>query len=278
VLGAESIRPGEQALVRIHLPVDLPLLPGDRFVLRERGRDETVGGGEVLDVDPVLPASRALPDRSVSRVVAERGWVTAEQLARLTGEERSPDVGHWVVAPDVLAADRQRLLDDIEAAGEHGVDLASLDERRRALTTSMVSDPMLTAGGPIRVEAGRVYSAAAADPLADHPAVHALAVGGCAPDDPVGLDRGQLRELARRGIVWERDGIWFHASAVDAAAAAAARLLTTQPDGFTMAQLRDALGVTRKFAVPLATELDARGITRRRGDLRIGGPRLPNAD
>ena len=40
-------------------------------------------------------------------------------------------------------------------------------------------------------------------------------------------------------------------------------------------QLRDELGVSRKYALPLANELDARGITRRRGDLRIGGPRLP---
>ena len=42
-----------------------------------------------------------------------------------------------------------------------------------------------------------------------------------------------------------------------------------------MAQLRDAIGATRKHALPLANELDARGVTRRRGDLRIAGPRLP---
>jgi selenocysteine-specific elongation factor len=48
----------------------LPLLPGDRFVLRESGRDETVGGGEVLDVAPVVRASEATPDRSIERVVA----------------------------------------------------------------------------------------------------------------------------------------------------------------------------------------------------------------
>ncbi|NDA77951.1 MAG: hypothetical protein EBY07_09180, partial [Actinobacteria bacterium] len=43
---------------------------------------------------------------------------------------------------------------------------------------------------------------------------------------------------------------------------------------FTLSQFRDALGITRKHAVPLATELDARGITRRRDDVRIAGPRL----
>ena len=39
----------------------VPLLPGDRYVLRECGRSETVGGGEVLDVAPVLPASKVRP-------------------------------------------------------------------------------------------------------------------------------------------------------------------------------------------------------------------------
>ena len=52
VLGSQSLQPGTTGLVRLHLTTALPLLPGDRFVLRESGRDETVGGGEVLDVAP----------------------------------------------------------------------------------------------------------------------------------------------------------------------------------------------------------------------------------
>src|SRR6202030_1994459 len=117
VLGADTIEPGGSGLVRLHLPVALPLLPGDRFVLRESGRSETVGGGEILDVDPVLPASRARPDRSVERVVAERGWIEVDQLARLTAVRRPPDVGgRWVVDPDLLAATRRRLLETVTAA------------------------------------------------------------------------------------------------------------------------------------------------------------------
>ncbi len=77
VLGDRPIAPGTDGAIRLHLPHPLPLLPGDRFVLRESGRSETVGGGEILDVDPVLPASRARPDRSVERVVAERGGSTS---------------------------------------------------------------------------------------------------------------------------------------------------------------------------------------------------------
>ncbi len=54
-----------------------------------------------------------------------------------------------------------------------------------------------------------------------------------------------------------------------------ARLLAASPDGFTVAAIRDELGTTRKFVLPLLAQLDATGVTRRRGDLRIGGPRLP---
>jgi selenocysteine-specific elongation factor len=76
-------------------------------------------------------------------------------------------------------------------------------------------------------------------------------------------------------VLVERDGQWFHAAALDAATRAAAGLLAADPAGFTMAQFRDACATTRKHALPLANELDARGITRRRGDVRIAGPRLP---
>jgi selenocysteine-specific translation elongation factor len=93
VLGAEALAPGADGAVRIFLPASLPLLPGDRFVLRESGRDETVGGGEVLDIEPVLRASRAAPDRTIERVVRERGWVTVDDVERLTGQRVEPTVG-----------------------------------------------------------------------------------------------------------------------------------------------------------------------------------------
>lgn len=95
------------------------------------------------------------------------------------------------------------------------------------------------------------------------------------PPDPDGVDRGELRELVRRSMVVERDGLYFAPAAVDAAARHAAALLASHPDGFTVAQARDALGATRKHVLPLLAILDSTGVTRRRGDLRVGGPRLP---
>ena len=128
VLGPESLAPGATGAVRLHLPADLPLLPGDRYVLRETGRDETVGGGEVLDVHPVLPASRARPDRRIERVVAERGWVDADELEALTGERRAPTVGRWVVDPAAAAAAADELRERLAA----GIELAELTDRQRA--------------------------------------------------------------------------------------------------------------------------------------------------
>lgn len=266
VLGAEALVPGTTGLVRLHLPVPLPLLPGDRFVLRESGRSETVGGGEVLDVVPVLPASRARPDRDVARVVAERGWVDADELEALTGVRVAPTVGRWVVAPGAAEALTATVAAKVADAGDLGLDVATLGERERAVLASL---PDLDVAG------GRVRARAHADPLADHPVLAALEAGGCSPPAPEGVDRATLRELVRRGVVVELDGLLFAPSAVDRAARAAAALLARSPDGFTMSELRDELGVTRKHALPLANELDARGITRRRGDLRIAGPRLP---
>ena len=268
ILGPDALDPGTEGAVRIHLPEPLPLLPGDRFVLRESGRAETVGGGEVLDVDPTERASRARPDRSVDRVVRERGWVPVDELERLTGERREPDLDRWVVDPVVLHRTLEDLRNALADAGPRGLDLVGLGELARAAVV------LLDDAG---VEAGRLVPAGVADPLADHPFVAALAASPFVPPPPDGVDRGDLRELVRRGDVVEVEGIFFASSAVDAAARLAARLLADHPEGFTVSTFREEAGNTRKHAMPLLARLDATGMTRRRGDLRIAGPRLPQA-
>jgi selenocysteine-specific elongation factor len=269
ILGPSSIQPGASGLVRLHLPVALPLLPGDRYVLRESGRNETVGGGEILDVAPVLPASRARPDRSVARVVAERRWVLADELARLTGEKTAPVLGPWVVDPDALEAARTELHARIADAGPLGLELARLDERAR-LVLGTLDD--------ITVDGGRVRPAAQRDPLAGHPFVAALEAAPFSPPDPVGVDRAELRELVRHGTVVDLGGVFYAASAVDAAARLCARLLVGRPEGFTVAEFRDAAGSSRKHTLPILARMDETGVTRRRGDYRIAGPRLPAPD
>lgn len=267
VLGDRPLAPGHHGLVRLHLPVPLPLVPGDRFVLRESGRDETVGGGEILDVAPVLPAARARPDRDIDRVIAERGWVRADELERLTGVHRPPDTGDWVVAPAALAAAVDAVRARVAAAGELGLDVAGLDERERAVLASL---------GDVAIERGRARPVAQRDPLADHPLLGALGADPFTPPDPaaLGVDRAEVRELVRRGYVIEVKGICFSPAAIEAACDLLRDRFDRQPDGLTVAEIREALGTTRKYAIPLLTHLDETGRTRRRGDVRIAGPRL----
>jgi selenocysteine-specific elongation factor len=246
VLGPTTIEPGADGRVRVQLRTALPLLPGDRYVLRESGRGETVGGGEIVDVAPTRP----------------RDWIAADELERLTGVPQQPTIGPWVVESAALHA----MADDLRARAETGLDVAVLDDRERAV--------LATLDGVV-VDRGVARAAGAADPMADHPWLAALSAQPFAPPPPDGVARDEVREATRRGLAIERDGIWFAPSAVDQAALVVAALIATKPGGVTVAEIRDALGTTRKYLLPLLGILDATGVTRRRGDLRVAGPRLP---
>ena len=115
-----------------------------------------------------------------------------------------------------------------------------------------------------------------ADGLAAHPWLAALRAEPFTPPDPEGVDPAEVRELVRQGLVVRCEKVWFAADAVEGAAAVVAGLLAEHPDGVSVGDVREALGSTRKYVVPLLAHLDATGRTRRRGDLRIAGPRLPS--
>jgi selenocysteine-specific elongation factor len=108
-LDADEVRPGTDTLVRLHLERPLVLDVFEPVVLRDSGRDETVGGGLVLDPFPpaVVRGTAARVRRTeeleareaagraglLERVLAERGVVPLADLPRLAA-----------VAPDDLAA------------------------------------------------------------------------------------------------------------------------------------------------------------------------------
>jgi selenocysteine-specific elongation factor len=270
VLGAEVIPPGGSGFVRIHLPTTLPLLPGDRFILRDHGRSETVGGGEILDVAPIRPASKAKPSRSLERTVAEHGWIALDEMNRLTGETswNGPIVQNkWAVDRAVLDQALQQIRTAVDQAGALGLDLATLTDRDRLLLDRLAPEGIAIVNG--RLQRGEVR-----DPLADHAFVAALEVSLFQPPDAIGVDRMELRELIRRKLVIEHESVYFSPKAIAEASAIAAKLLAANPEGFTVGMMRDTTGATRKHIVPLLSYLDANGITRRRGDLRIAGPRL----
>jgi hypothetical protein len=82
-----------------------------------------------------------------------------------------------------------------------------------------------------------------------------------------------VRQLAQQGVIFEHDAVAFHRDTLESLRPELEKLWQVSPEGFTVSQLRDALGITRKHAVPLAECVDKYGLTRRAGDVRIRGHR-----
>lgn len=247
-------------LVRIRIPRSLPLTPGDRFVLRHTGTDSTIAGGTVLDVAPVERTSRARPTGTTDSQLEHHGWVRIEVARRLTGRSIDAVAGSWTASTSRVA-DTTTRLDTMLDRGP--VDLVSLAPYERDLLGTM-RDVMVEHGTARRT---------GSEPLAAHPFAIATREAGVTPPSSVDADRDLVRRLVQAGIVVEHDGIAFHVDTLASLQSALTALWADHPDGFTVSDLRTRLAITRKHAVPLAECLDKAGLTRRRGDLRIPGPR-----
>jgi selenocysteine-specific elongation factor len=268
LIGTEEIAPGDSGHARVFLSRALALAPHDRFVLRETGRDETVAGGLVVEIDPTTRMSKADPTDDVTRLIERRGMVGTKEIFLRTGQIHEPTVDDVLFSAAMLSAAHDELLEMVRAAGERGVDIAALDDSRRQAARTLRPDKAVT-------ENGRLYAPDKAPSRQSHSAVlDALASSPFSPPDAKSFDRDELRRLVQAGRVVNLDGIHFAASSLDAAHEVARRLLDARPEGFGASEFREALGTSRKFAIPLAEALDARGVTRRRGDVRIAGPRL----
>jgi selenocysteine-specific elongation factor len=86
----------------------------------------------------------------------------------------------------------------------------------------------------------------------------------------VGIARKVLGELARDGrIVRISSELHFSAGAMARARESLTAYLRAHPTGASAGELRDALGVSRKYAIPLLEYFDAQGLTKRDGDVRV---------
>jgi selenocysteine-specific elongation factor len=101
---------------------------------------------------------------------------------------------------------------------------------------------------------------------------------GFQPPDPAsfaghaGGNAASLKDLielcvAEGQLVRVTEDIYLHSEA-EAAMRRLVRQKLSAGSGLTVAEIRDALGTTRKYAVPLCEYLDRIGLTRREGDLR----------
>ncbi len=109
--------------------------------------------------------------------------------------------------------------------------------------------------------------------------VEAHTRAGFSPPDPqefvnlAGGNAGAIREIyevavAEGLLVKINDGLYLDAATEAALRTRVSERLRTGP-GLTVAEVRDLLGTTRKYAVPLCEYLDRVGLTTRVGDLRV---------
>ncbi len=82
-----------------------------------------------------------------------------------------------------------------------------------------------------------------------------------------------LKLLQQQGEIVEAEQFWFSRTALEEAIARIQQHFSVEKE-LTLAQFRDSLGTTRKYAVPLMEYLDGKHITRRRGDVRMAGSKL----
>ena len=263
LIGTRELQANENGFVRIALQTPIPILPGDRYILRESGRQETIGGGEVLDIAPTLRVSKAKPNRSVERVISERQWVTAKELELLTGEVCQPMVGDWLTTAKLLDTTRKELALKLAKTSD-GLEISRLKPHEQAVLVTLPD---------VVIEMGRARIKGASS-ITEHPYVGLFAKSGVTPPDTKTLDRNIVRQIVQRGLFVDIDGVVFHISALETARLNVQKILQQHPNGFTVSQFRENLGITRKHAVPLLEALDRRAITKRNGDLRVGGARL----
>ena len=277
---------------RITLAWPLPLIVGDRLLLRDPGRRLVVGGVHVLDAEPPplkrrgdgnrrARALAAMPlEGDVLVKVAERGAVAVEDLRRigLLGPDATPppqirELGRWWVhqpSYDDWARQLRVLVerDDQRDALTPGVSEGAARDALPAPAGLFIDRLAADAGLELhnghvrlrRVHADLGQAEAAVARLEARLAANPF--GAPKADELAALALG-ARELAAaeraRRVLRLPGGVVL----LPSAPALALRALAQLPQPFTTSQARQALDTSRRVAIPLLEHLDRCGLTRR---------------
>jgi selenocysteine-specific elongation factor len=282
-------------------PVPAPdgaVTPASSGYLGPAGLDGWTGivGATVLDVTPppltrrgaAAAAARELaswPDQpGAAELLRRHGLLRASSLLAMgIRDHPEPVTGEWLVDPDrwsALAAE----LGEVLAAHTAREPLAPglpLEAARAALSLPDRRLVTALAGPPFRISAGLVQLAPSGEgpastglPESVQAAVRILRADlanapFAAPDAErlrkLGLDVRAIAAAARAGLLLRVSDQIVLAPGADEAAA---RVLADLPQPFTAAQARQALGTTRRTAIPLLEYLDRAGVTERLPDDR----------
>lgn len=283
------VRPLGDDLARLSAGIDLPWRVGDRAILRDPG-SRRLWAVRVLDVDPIPLTRRGAAARRAQALAGDdlaatrlrsRSADRVATLARLGLSAPSTAVrqGDWLLDPSAVATWRGRLVEAVRA--HHDADALSAGmpvvEAARALAlpehlpAALGPDLVrgLVAGTDLAITDGRVHDATASGLGPAEAGVAALeerlrGTPFVAPErgdlDDLGLGPAELAAAARLGrLLRLPDDVVL----LPSGPAQAMRLLAGLEQPFTLSAARQALGTTRRVAVPLLEHLDSRGWTRR---------------
>ena len=268
-----------------------PLRLGDRLALRGPGLD-ALAGVEVVDMDPPLLNRRGAPVRraqalrdqnpfDASAYVARKEAVMKETLAAAGFDVANKPASlvefrsWWVNAQAIARWTAQlRTLFDTHLTDHHlsdGLPLATALSALALPDDSLVS--IAVAGARLKRD-GAIIRDPHAAPRDLGPAEKSVAIveAQLAKEPFVAPDAGTLDELGLGPIelaAAERAGRLLRVGPIvllPSAPQQAAEILSQQPGEFTLSHARQALGTTRRVAVPLLEYMDARGLTRRTSD------------
>ena len=273
------VRPLGTAAARLRLTRPLPLRIGDIGLLRDPGEHRIAAGVEVLDVRPPplrrRGAARVRADELATGKATPPVCARAEDLRAMGFPATGQRVGEWVVDPQWWAERRHQMMTAVKSwAAEHdvaaGMPMETLRQQADLPTIELV--PALLDGTGLDVRDGLVRRPDVSLPPRVHNAVRTLeewlaAEPFRAPeaDELKELKLGvqELAAAVRVGRLTRiADGVVLGPDALDRAA----EMVKTLPQPFTVSDARRALGTTRRVAVPLLEQLDARRITRRSAD------------
>lgn len=301
----EPGRDGEAGLAAIRLAKPTVLDFSDRFIIRDSGRQQTVGGGVVLEAHPGKFRGDAAVTAARARMLAgsrhdyllvlleESGFLPLDEIFVRTGvtPQAAQDLQiitlpNFAASPPAFDRIAGQAISHVRAyQASHSLDpglplttlrtalrldhrfvdelVDELDRRKLVAADGAVVrtpdfKPMILA--PERDQILQELKDAGASP----PTVASLS-------QAYGAD--MVRALVRSGdLVQVSPEFVYPAGWVEQVKESLkARIAQTGP--FTVAEFRDLVGTTRKFAVPFLEFLDRSGFTTRQGDVRKLGPK-----
>lgn len=281
--------------VRLRLATPLPLTIGDRALLRDPGRRRVLGAATVVDPDPpplhrrgaaaaraqLLARTPGLSDPGVE--VARRGAIRRDRLVALGcpvhAGEQLPGVvaaGGWLVAEPVWRgwqAALHRVV--VPGAGQPAADPRGVSRgealRLVGLPDAGLLEALLASLPGLQAVSGRLRAVGSTPTLPARLAAPIAALQARFREQPfqapesddllrLGLRHADLAAARDAGAVLLLPGdVVLPADAPREAAVRLAAL--AQP--FTISAARQALGTTRRVAVPLLEHLDSAGVTQR---------------